>query len=287
MVTETTEQRTDVTEANEKGNGTDKTASTPVQKGLSTQPADSVSTKAETTQETRGEKPSGSTPLATSEPALPKTREEFDLAVEKAVNTRAQSMKDKELSPLQTKMSELTKENVRLKKESARKTEDTLVDILERQTEEGDLDENAPRIKDFTKFRALIERIRKVDDMEETADDTAERQTIIERTQQARARAISHLMPEQGEDFIKEVDTLTKELMAEIRDVESEETIHRIWDLSLKVRGQKVTTPGKPEKKLGLTRTDSSRHTGSGGDNLANLSPSERAKEADRRLRIK
>jgi len=262
----TTEQPGAATEVSQDGNGVDST-STSNSDGLSEQATKDASTKTSEDQKP-GDKSADQT--KPDEWTPPKTKAEYDLAIEKATNSKAQALKDKESVPLQSKLSELTKKNKELEKALTRKTDDALLNVLEKDTQDGTLDDDAPRIKDFTKLKTLIGRIRTLEDSEEALKSKTEGVDTIERTQQAREMALNHLLAGQDEDVKKQVDSLVKELM--------ECRTPREMELTLLVKGQKSSTTKEPpkEKKPGLTRTDSGRHTAPGGADIDTLSPREK-----------
>jgi hypothetical protein len=204
------------------------------------------------------------------------TDDEFDLEVEKRTNTRAQSLKDKELTPVYEERNKLRKENADLKKVVDRKQVDTLVNVLERDTEDGTAEEDAPKVKDFGRLRTLITRLRTLEDGEAGLEDTAKRQSEIERTQSAQLMALQHLLPD-GDEFKSSYESLVKSLM--------ECKTEREMELTLKVLGKK--TAGDTENNNPPRRTDSGRSTGHGGSDQSRMTPEEKIEAGLKQLKKK
>jgi len=246
MATDTTEKTMEVAETMAEGKGDD---SKTIRKESSKQSDSATSETADQVQTEQSE----------NQTNLPKTQDELDLLIERAASKQAQSMKDKELSPLQTLVSDLKKEKAKLQKALSQKKEDFVLEDTEDAERDSWADEPKAQVLDFQKARREFQRKkRELDESEDEIKDSLSKAQATERTQQAREMAITHLLAGQGEGFVAQVDSLAKELM--------ECSTQREMELTLRVRGQKFTPEVKSEKKPALTRTDSGRHTAPGGD---------------------
>jgi hypothetical protein len=215
-----------------------------------------------------GEKPSTET---TPEPKLFKvfkSEDEFNLELEKAITPRVQSAKDKELAPLQTKVSDLTKENTKLKKDLTRKREDFQTEELEE--EEAATWGERKEVKDFqTARREQLKRERAITDGEADLEDRAGRVASIEEAQESRDMAIKFLLGDKGDEFGKNLESLVKELSACKTPKEKE--------LTLKVKASQISQPAEAPKAEAeskvLKKVDSSKATSPSGSNLDGMSP--------------
>lgn len=204
-------------------------------------------------------KDKASTPETTASKEAPTKPVKDEADIERLIETKAQSLKDKELKPIYEERNNLKSENSKLKRDIARKREDIETDIMEKFEREAWAEAPEKHVAAFqTARKELTEKQRKVEDKEAEIQEASEKLDNIEREQQAKSKAIEYLLAEKGKDFISEVDSLVTDLLQCQTPKE--------MDLTLRVRGGKQNVPTKQETpgKERMSRTDSATNLTAG-----------------------